>query len=607
MPPSDVLLNPQIRAVLLKHLSPGTIPYGDPDQDGVALRHENQKTLARLAQVCRAISEPSLAVLWRSIDDFRFLLRPFKSYNIHSFMFTDVVTEDEWSRFCDYARRVRELRLSNVRKVHASTWTVLTRWCIREPLLPHLERLVDFEVSAMSACYAILLSPTIRHFGLRIDSDANDTIVCMGIQIAQPLFSQLESLFVYDKRYNYNNRKKEDVRFWEMSHLRELRVQHEVALNQKMVDALAASPHLHSLYINIMDMESMNGAKEAVPFPELRKLELVGTLGNINSFLEAAAPPCVEEVSLHASAEGDSGAKDATALLRTILSRLAPSTLRSIRVECTKRTHQDVRIGPEATLEQLATFPDLTSIVLTFADTLPFAVADDCLSSYSGTWPQLTAFEIHATPKDVSRRDDYARRGRGYGYGGFHVISSPDNHDRREPEPEPAPTIATVAAFASAHPLLKRFVLPTFDLTAVPDIASVPHLNHGLRTLKFVGLANGVPLLPFVLTFDLLFPRLDLATVETGLKPGSSPDRAQQLLAMLLTVQAGRVGAYRALRPDDGSDGAASSHGEMIKLIRPEQPKEKGRAIGDGRRSPSRDSLSPGGTPYGEVINRPYI
>ena len=125
---------------------------------------------------------------------------------------------------------------------------------------------------------------------------------------------------------------------------------------------------------------------------------------------------------------------------------------------------------------------------------------------------------------------------------------------------DPPPSIATLATFAAAHPHLTRLTVPALDLSEVPDVATVPHLRHGLRTLRISTLINDAPLLPFALALDLLFPNLDLRAVDSkAVVPNGSTECSQQLFAMLLAVQTGRVGAYSGHARNADVDSAAAA------------------------------------------------
>ncbi|KAI0330427.1 hypothetical protein GY45DRAFT_1370822 [Cubamyces sp. BRFM 1775] len=62
-------------------------------------RRQRQKDLVQLAILCRPTSEIALDELWRSIDDFKYILYVFKAYDRKKHMFTDKLTDVDKARF----------------------------------------------------------------------------------------------------------------------------------------------------------------------------------------------------------------------------------------------------------------------------------------------------------------------------------------------------------------------------------------------------------------------------------------------------------------------------------------------------------------------------
>ncbi|KAH9888383.1 hypothetical protein C8Q73DRAFT_182601 [Cubamyces lactineus] len=547
MPPSDMLLNTGTYAALLEHLSPGSISY-DPRPEDVGLfspRHENQKTLARLAQVCRTTSGPALALLWRSIDKFEHLLYLFSSYNMYERMFTDTVKDAEWTRFREYAPCVRELKLNDLLDMHSSIWMILIQGCVREPFLPRLERLASLPMDSMSACYTMLLSPTIRHLGLTFNSSTRDAVVCMAVGLIQPILAQLTSLSVMDWQNGYHRTTYTRMSLWELNHLQELRIKDWVPLDQN-VETLSGYSHLRVLHLRV----SSSTFKDTQPaltkaFRNLRELELTGPLEGIDHFLQVATPPVLDNVSfvVEVSSRDDLGGDQ---LWNAILSHLSLLTLRAFRAAYKPVMSYDGRIDPTTLLGMLVPFSHLESLVLVY-DQVASHLYDSCLHSIQNAWPELTVFEVVVLERPLPRHGHRSHR-QCSPVGGYMPGAAP----RSTPYywGDPPPSIATLADFAAAHPRLKQLTVPALDLSEVPDVASVPHLCHSLRTLRINAVINDAPLLPFALALDLLFPNLDLRAVDYKvIAPTGPAEVSQQLFALLLAVQIGRVGAYRAHAP----------------------------------------------------------
>ena len=75
-----LFLRRDVADAVFAHLSPGPYPHEDVLPWERAERRRAQKTLARAARVCRALSEPALDVLWRVVDDIVHLLSVLPSY-----------------------------------------------------------------------------------------------------------------------------------------------------------------------------------------------------------------------------------------------------------------------------------------------------------------------------------------------------------------------------------------------------------------------------------------------------------------------------------------------------------------------------------------------
>ncbi|KAI0325349.1 hypothetical protein GY45DRAFT_254728 [Cubamyces sp. BRFM 1775] len=570
MSPPDVLLNTGTYAALLEQLSPGSTSSNRRSEEAglFSPRHENQTALARLAQVCRATSGPALALLWRSIDKFEYLLSLFKSYDVHEHMFTDAVTDADWMRFRDYACCVRELHLSDLMDVHASIWTTLTLRCVREPLLPRLDRLTNFVVGPMSSCYNMLLSPTIRHLGLAFDSSATDKTLRVGIELVKPILPQLISLSVtrYHDGRSCLEMTQAQISLSDLSHLQEFWVDNWAPL-ERDIEALGKFPHLRVLHINILySMFRNQELRSTEAFRSLRELEVVGSaLYEVALFLQVAPLPVLEKASFIVEIIGRDGF-DPGEEWKDVLTHLPLSTLRAFRAEYKPVSSYDGRMDPAALLDLLVPFSGLESLVLVF-NQVASHLYDNHLQSLRDSWPDLAVFEVVVLERPFLRH--------GYGPPGRQPPGNRFMHGVL-PASTPyywgnaPPSIATLATFAAAHSHLRQLAVPALDLSGVPDVASVPHLRHGLRVLRISALINDAPLLPFVLALDLLFPNLDLRAVNSELVAPTGPvEYGQQFFAMLLAVQMGRRGVYQAHKRDVGVDG-----------VKPEGDVDENRDIG---------------------------
>lgn len=86
------LLCQEIVSEIFEYLSPGS-PEVEAFPRQKTARREAQRSLARLARVCRAFSAPALNVLWRVTDDLIYLLSILPSF--------------KWVRYKTYVSDIR--------------------------------------------------------------------------------------------------------------------------------------------------------------------------------------------------------------------------------------------------------------------------------------------------------------------------------------------------------------------------------------------------------------------------------------------------------------------------------------------------------------------
>ncbi|KAI0765685.1 hypothetical protein BD413DRAFT_718371 [Trametes elegans] len=532
--------NARILATISSHLDPGplkpTYTSEPPADEGV--RRERQRTLAQLAIVCRATSSPALDVLWKHIDSFHHVLFPLPAYDRQTLMFDDEITEADWIRFKAYGSRVRTLRMTDIGRVHASVWMILTRWSLHDPLLPNLVRLTDFTINAMSMCYTMLFTPTIRHLELTTDGSSESGAIRMVVRAAQATLSHVTSLVV-DDQHSVSKGVPQNVAFWTLDQLESLVVKHKAPLTLAAMQALASVPRLQRLTVHVREVPVVDD--RVTGFASLRNLVLEGTPNDIGNFIMATVLPSL--VSFTGNAYDFCIDRQGVLRMQESFGSLPP-TLRhftaSFRCTCNGEHFSD----GEGLFRPLRALKALSSIALTYS-LIKFTLEDRRLRAAVDAWPSLTAFEVitlkptplphgdsHCIPMPMTIR----------------VYSSDEDEDEDDTPPfnpldHVPPTLPTLAAFARAHPSLERLALPSIDVDAVPDIASVPLLDHGLRTITVGELDKGVSLWDFALALDLLFPHLDFDS-DMGTAAGAR-DRNGELQLLLRALQTGRTGAHR--------------------------------------------------------------
>ncbi|KAI0629682.1 hypothetical protein C8Q77DRAFT_301467 [Trametes polyzona] len=157
-----------------------------------------------------------------------------------------------------------------------------------------------------------------------------------------------------------------------------------------------------------------------------------------------------------------------------------------------------------------------------------------------GAWPDLLDFEVATWTHRRLRRPSSSHSRSDYGTALTTPIQVRDDH----------PTVKTIANFAHAHPHLMRFVLPSIDQDARPDLSSVPFLDHGLRRLGVCALNDNVGLLKCARALNKLLPHFDVTAFEDAVAR-STPQGRQQ----------GRPGRRAAAAPRGATGRAEGQRG----------------------------------------------
>ncbi|KAI0657702.1 hypothetical protein C8Q70DRAFT_1000212 [Cubamyces menziesii] len=184
-----VVSSPDLLSLIFSYFRPPFIDVREGSDDYRELQDYSAccGTLYRLATTCKAFQDPALALLWRRIvnlDDFLALFPGWTDLGSYvydeAFIIAEDVTEDHWARARYYASFVREIYDTQTTWIHPYTWSVLARWCGREPLFPHLESLTRLRLSARSWCPLFFLSPALRHLDLVLVDAPGDEDAAVG-------------------------------------------------------------------------------------------------------------------------------------------------------------------------------------------------------------------------------------------------------------------------------------------------------------------------------------------------------------------------------------------------------------------------------------------
>ncbi|RPD52325.1 hypothetical protein L227DRAFT_62324 [Lentinus tigrinus ALCF2SS1-6] len=503
-------------------LSPG--PQLDDEDCLPELRvqcHLAQGTIARAARVCRSFEDPALNVLWRVVDSIPDLLRILPSYSVYPYTFTRDITEPEWARFRKYLIRVRDLNAEDHECIEAFTWTVLRRWCPQGPFLPLLERLSGFELDDMGISHTMLLTPMLHHVSMALWLHPSEATVRMVMGEMMPVLSQIRSLAVSGHADRLHL-----IPIWSLVQLRSLKIAYSITPTVTSLNSLASFPFLRDLSLNLTAMEELAAIPLKSGFQALRHLELSAIgLTHVVIFLEITKPPRLHSFKLSCRKFlADTDIESVLSQLDTIHSWL-PSSLLQFSTEfhvAREGLNFMSSGGPTAAqlLAPLRSRTDMHTISFTFEDMYVGLTKED-LNSVQTLWPSLTTFEF-AFGETIIYDLVFTYGGQ---YSGF-------------------PSLASVAAFVSAHPQLERLAIPSISLALGGiDLDSLPSLpNPRLRRLRVPFFLPSIYIVKLGLLVDRLYPNLDLTDIGSTLDTGYQ--RGQQFDLLLCGLQAGRRGAY---------------------------------------------------------------
>ncbi|KAI0330421.1 hypothetical protein GY45DRAFT_754306 [Cubamyces sp. BRFM 1775] len=604
---TDLLHSQNIISALCQHLSPGPLlsedEYTANSSKALKERRKHQQALSRLARVCRTVSEFALDELWRSIDDITHILYAFNAYDREKCMFIEALNDADKAKFNAYARRVRELHVGKIERVHATVWVVLVaHWGPHGPLLPGLERMTGLRIDSNSLCYTLILSPTTKHLSLQVNRDAEPGIVGMVVDAARPMLTSLVHLSINGVLLPSPSA----IPFWKLSQLHRLHVAPPVDLTHAIIRALGSFAHLSQLELKIKSMPAIGDDEARVRgFTNLRTLSLKGSLDDVCALMVATKPPVLESLNIETNrvcpVRGGSSSSierlrgTLPPSLRTFSATLTCETCSGYRGSCSSFPNSEVLLSP------LLAMDSLRCISFSIGDK-SFRLADAALAEAENAWPQLAQFKI-ITPRPVHSTRD-----------GVTVIPPYPYPPGSRPMPTPKhPSVKTLAIFAHAHPNLEQLVLPTIDLDAVPELDSVPLLEHGLRHFGICALEEDVGLMHHARALDMLFPRLDLDYAYKLSAMGQDQhekDRNAELQLLLLALQTGRT-SEPDRRERAAREGSASVDPHTMRLVESEDHFEQS-AIDEARSSRPPDSDDEDSVSFGDwgsvtVLPHPYV
>ncbi|OBZ76078.1 hypothetical protein A0H81_03136 [Grifola frondosa] len=402
------------------------------------------------------------------------------------------IQEDEWSRFQQYAGRVRELHHHEVNdKIDRSAFDALFLRNGGKPLLPALEGL-DWRQSSPHGAEMLSFMPeslrrlrfflTSRNGGSEIPRkrDYNFGTALWLVATRVPTLGVLEVRGV-EHPCSLSS-------LAEFKHLCTLSLGTIPSISV-VLQSCAAMEHLQSLSFFLHP----NRSNELVGtfrtgFRALRSLSMSGTSSDTTSMLAAIRSPHLYSVVMMITLE----VRDLEGWRRcyqTLGSRFA-SSLRTLEITCLPPVWQvigDEIVPLQENIEALLTLHKLEKLYLAIDD-IYVSLTDDDFLKIATAWPELSSLTIYV----------------------------------RQSDSVPPPSIHSLKIIAEHCPRLKTLTLPRLNVSDLSELeieASPPMMSHKLQNLSIADLEltdrEGARLVRFL---DSIFPYLSKDAVVSVLQ-----------------------------------------------------------------------------------------
>ncbi|KAI1787414.1 hypothetical protein LXA43DRAFT_713039 [Ganoderma leucocontextum] len=419
-----------VQGVLFYIISPHLDPEQSSSEEDIFLFRQ---TLLRSALTCRNFTRPALTALWRwlpsdkplisllctlGIAQDRVLLErgpPITtSYGLSALK--DPRMHPNWTRFLEYAMRVRKICLNpstDPLGVKWSIWTEVTQFIPDEPILPRLQS-VDITSNDMFApCTAplLLVAPSVREMTVWLRGSNDDRIYdpkpnyVLSEACARAPHLQTIALsiipWVLDPSFLHYN-----------PHLRSVSIHSLLKMEN-----LAPLTHLTELeYLSIIphSIDIGNGVAPLY-FPSLRALLVRSDWRFIEDLLDGLQAPHIHSLSLHVSRiDPRQAIEQPRRCLQTIATTF--STLEKLCVECAETPRHpshyripfsataplDTRAALMAIIEPLLSLSRLRHVSLSFPIFL-LRLASDDVHRLSEAWPDIEDLRIDIATVDRGR------------------------------------------------------------------------------------------------------------------------------------------------------------------------------------------------------------
>ncbi|KAI0962272.1 hypothetical protein AcV7_001152 [Taiwanofungus camphoratus] len=464
--------------------------------------HRNRKALVRSARVCKAFFDPALDVLWGSLDNLLPLFKiftPFVKVRMNDMeaehgVWTDVyclcgdITEDEWTRFQQYARRVRTLchdLYGTKSNIDSMVYTYLVRHNKGQPLLPFLRELEWGQLLSTNMDLLAFASPTLRRFRFQFNGKADRNKPSPGRNFGlQVLIRTMLSVAPGLKDVSVSNfgNPLYYMPITRCSNIRKVEItDRQPVLNVTILQALSTMKNLADLSLIPLTWEEESNLV-SVTLTGLQRLVVKGTARNMTRFFKILSAPNLCSLVLRVQGDAHHAERNFHDCLVAACTQYG-SSLRAIHLLSSFHLLGE-NLSPVADvslmgfIEPLLGLHDIETISIRcgFNHHCKVSAKDQDIHDMATAWPNLTELDLSYRPAME------------------------------------APSIASIVDFALLCPKLRTLALPSLNTGFPSNLDQYPILSHNLRKLRF-----GYPTdaetdsLRMAQFIDRFFPNLDTA------------------------------------------------------------------------------------------------
>ncbi|KAM5540962.1 hypothetical protein V8D89_005273 [Ganoderma adspersum] len=275
-----------------------------------------RQTLLHSALTCRTFAWPALSALWRSLpsekpltsllfalgiaQDSRLTRDPPLGLDSPYVTMEDPLTHPNWSRFCEYAMRVRKINLDPSTDLFGqkmSFWNEVGQFMHDEPILPLLRSvsITGNDVrTVLRTTPLVLISPSVREMSFWLEGDGERREEPEQEQVLSAACTRaprLETITLAISPWRI------DLSTLHANpHLRSVSIHAQLTIG-----SLAPLTHLAELrHLSVIVSEG-GAPTSTLPFPSLRRLSVRGVWDAIRGLLEHVQAPHTHSLTLHVS------------------------------------------------------------------------------------------------------------------------------------------------------------------------------------------------------------------------------------------------------------------------------------------------------------------